>query len=81
MFMVYLLEHIKKILTELYHTPPSLKHLLLKLQANIKEVNTEKCHRVVKNVKAKTFNATKDEDKKSNIGFIPDNVQNAKLPP
>ena len=52
-----------------------------KLKENIKEVNTKDCYSVVKYVKPKTFNFVKDEDKKSNLGFIADDVKNAKLPP
>ena len=52
-----------------------------KLKENIKEVNTKDCYSVVKYIKPKTFNFVKDEDKKSNLGFIADDVKNAKLPP
>ena len=52
-----------------------------KLKENIKEVNTKDCYSVVKYVKPKTFTFVKDEDKKSNLGFIADDVKNAKLPP
>ena len=52
-----------------------------KLKENIKEVNTKDCYSVVKYIKPKTFNFAKDEDKKSNLGFIADDVKNAKLPP
>ena len=53
----------------------------LKLKENIKEVNTKECYSVVKYVKAKTDILIKDEDKKSNLGFIADDVKNAKLSP
>ena len=52
-----------------------------KLKENIKEVNIKDCYSVVKYIKPKTFNFVKDEDKKSNLGFIADDVKNAKLPP
>ena len=52
-----------------------------KLKENIKEVNTKDCYSVVKYIKPKTFTFVKDEDKKSNLGFIADDVKNAKLPP
>ena len=52
-----------------------------KLKENIKEVNIKDCYSVVKYIKPKTFNFAKDEDKKSNLGFIADDVKNAKLPP
>ena len=44
-------------------------------------MNTKDCYSVVKYVKPKTFTFVKDEDKKSNLGFIADDVKNAKLPP
>ena len=52
-----------------------------KLKENIKEVNIKDCYSVVKYIKPKTFNFVKDKDKKSNLGFIADDVKNAKLPP
>ena len=52
-----------------------------KLKENIKEVNIKECYSVVKYIKPKTFTFVKDEDKKSNLGFIADDVKNAKLPP
>ena len=52
-----------------------------KLKENVKEVNTKDCYSVVKYIKPKTFTFVKDEDKKSNLGFIADDVKNAKLPP
>ena len=51
-----------------------------KLKENVKEVNTKECYKVVKYVKPITYNFTKDEDKKSNIGFIADDVKDAKMP-
>ena len=44
-------------------------------------MNTQDCYSVVKYIKPKTFTFVKDEDKKSNLGFIADDVKNAKLPP
>ena len=51
-----------------------------KLKENIKEVNNKKCYDVVKYIQPKTFNLIKDEDKKSNLGMIADDVKDAKLP-
>ena len=45
------------------------------------EANTKECYSVVKYVKAKTYILIKDEDNKSNLGFIADDVKNAKLSP
>ena len=52
-----------------------------KLKENIKEVNIKECYSVVKYIKPKTFTFVKDEEKKSNLGYIADDVKNAKLPP
>ena len=52
-----------------------------KLKENVKEVNAKDCYSVVKYIKPKTFTFVTDEDKKSNLGFIADDVKNAKLPP
>ena len=52
-----------------------------KLKENIREVSNKKCYDVVKYIQPKTFNLTKDEDKKSNLGMIADDVKDAKLPP
>ena len=51
-----------------------------KLKENVKEVNTKECYKVVKYIKPKTYNFIKDEDKKSNIGFIADDIKDAKMP-
>ena len=50
------------------------------LKENIKEVNTKECYKAVKYIKPKTYNFIKDEDKKSNLGFIADDLKDAKLP-
>ena len=50
------------------------------MKENIKEVNTKECYKVVKYFKPKTYNFIKDEDKKSNLGFIADDVKDAKMP-
>ena len=52
----------------------------VKLKENIKEVSNKKCYEVVKYIQPKTYNLIKDEDKKSNLGFIADDVKDAKLP-
>ena len=52
-----------------------------KLKANIKEVNTKECYKAVKYIKPKTYNFINDEDKKSHIGFVADDVKDAKMPP
>ena len=51
------------------------------LKENIREVSNKKCYDVVKYIQPKTFNLIKDEDKKNNLGFIADDVKDAKLPP
>ena len=50
------------------------------MKENIKEVNTKECYKVVKYIKPKTYNFIKDEDMKSNPGFIADDVKDAKMP-
>ena len=50
------------------------------LKENIKEVKTKECYKVVKYIEPKTYNFIKDEDKKSNLGFIADDVKDAKMP-
>ena len=52
-----------------------------KLKENIKEVNTKECYKAVKYIKPKTYNFINDESKKSNIGFIADDIKDAKMPP
>ena len=51
-----------------------------KLKENIKEIDTKECYKVVKYIKPKTYNFIKDEDKKSNLGFIADDIKNANMP-
>ena len=51
-----------------------------KLKENIKEVNNKDCFKVVKYIQPKTYNFIKDEEKKSNLGFIADDVKDAKIP-
>ena len=51
-----------------------------KLKENVKEVNTKECYKAVKYIKPKTYNFIKDEDKKSNLGFIADDIKDAKMP-
>ena len=51
-----------------------------KLKENIKEINTKECYKAVKYIKPKTYNFIKDEDKKSNLGFIADDIKDAKIP-
>ena len=51
-----------------------------KLKENIKEINTKECYKAVKYIKPKTYNFIKDEDKKSNFGFIADDIKDAKMP-
>ena len=51
-----------------------------KLKENVKEVNTKECYKAVKYIKPKTYNFRKDEDKKSNLGFIADDIKDAKMP-
>ena len=52
-----------------------------KLKENIKEVNTKECYKTVKYTKPKTYNFINDEDKKSHLGFVADDVKDAKMPP
>ena len=52
-----------------------------KLKENIQEVNTKECYKAVKYIKPKTYNFIKDEDKKSHIGFVADDIKDAKMPP
>ena len=51
------------------------------MKENIKEVNTKDCYKAVKYIKPKTYNFINDESKKSNIGFIADDIKDAKMPP
>ena len=51
-----------------------------KLKENIKEANTKDCYKAVKYIKPKTYNFISDEDKKSHIGFIADDIKDAKMP-
>ena len=51
-----------------------------KLKENIKEVNTKDCYKAVKYIKPKTYNFINDEDKRSHIGFIADDIKDAKMP-
>ena len=51
-----------------------------KLKENIKEVNIKECYKAVKYIKPKTYNFINDEDKKSHIGFIADDIKDAKMP-
>ena len=52
-----------------------------KLKENIKEVNTKECYKNVKYIKPKTYNFIDDENKKSHIGFVADDIKDAKMPP
>ena len=52
----------------------------VKLKENIKEVNNRECYKVVKYIQPKTYIVINDEEKKSNLGFIADDVKDAKLP-
>ena len=51
-----------------------------KLKENIKEANTKDCYKAVKYIKPKTYNFISDEDKKSHIGFVADDLKDAKMP-
>ena len=51
-----------------------------KLQENIKELDTKECYKAVKYINPKTYNFIKDEDKKSDLGFIADDIKDAKMP-
>ena len=51
-----------------------------KLKENIKKVNTKECYKAVKYIKPKTYNFINDESKKSNIGFVADDIKDAKMP-
>ena len=51
----------------------------VKLKENTKEVHTKDCYKVVQYVKPKTYNFMKHENKKSNLGFIADDIK-VKLP-
>ena len=51
-----------------------------KLKENIKEVNTKECYKTVKYIKPKTYNFIDDENKKSHIGFVADDIKDAKMP-
>ena len=51
-----------------------------KLKENIKEANTKECYKAVKYIKPKTYNFTNDEGKKSHIGFVADDIKDAKMP-
>ena len=50
------------------------------LKENIKEVHNRECYKVVKYIQPKTNNFINDEEKKSNLGFIADDVKDAKIP-
>ena len=50
------------------------------MKENIKEVNTKECYKTVKYVKPKTYNFINDENKKSHIGFVADDIKDAKMP-
>ena len=52
----------------------------VKLKENINEVNNRECYKVVKYIQPKTYIFINDEEKKSNLGFIADDVKDAKLP-
>ena len=51
-----------------------------KLKENVKEANIKECYKAVKYIKPKTYNFINDEDKKSHIGFIADDIKDAKMP-
>ena len=51
-----------------------------KLNENITEVNTKECYKTVKYIKPKTYNFIDDENKKSHIGFVADDIKDAKMP-
>ena len=51
-----------------------------KLKENIQEINTKECYEAAKHIKPKAYNFIKDEDKKSNLGFVADNIKDAKMP-
>ena len=51
-----------------------------KLKENIKEIDTKECYKAVKYIKPETYNFIRDEDKKSNLGFIADDIKDAKMP-
>ena len=51
-----------------------------KIKENIQEVNIKDCYKAVKYIKPKTYNFINDESKKSNIGFIADDIKDAKMP-
>ena len=50
------------------------------LKENINEVSTKECYKVAKYIKPKTYNFSNDESKKSNIGFVADDLKDAKKP-
>ena len=50
------------------------------LKENIKEVNIKECYKAVKYIKPKTYNFINDESKKSHIGFVADDLKDAKMP-
>ena len=50
------------------------------MKENIKEANTKECYKAVKYIKPKTYNFTNDEGKKSHIGFVADDIKDAKMP-
>ena len=43
-------------------------------------MNNRECYKVVKYIQPKTYIFINDEEKKSNLGFIADDVKDAKLP-
>ena len=51
------------------------------LKENLREANTKECYKAVKYVKPKTYNFTKDEEKKSHSGFMPDDFFHSSIPP
>ena len=51
----------------------------VKSKENINEVNNRECYKVVKYIQPKTYIFINDEEKKSNLGFIADDVKDAKL--
>ena len=50
------------------------------MKENINEVSTKECYKVAKYIKPKTYNFSNDESKKSNIGFVADDLKDAKIP-
>ena len=50
-----------------------------KLKEDIKEVTTKERYKTVKYIKPKTYKFINDENKKSNLGFIADDIKDAKM--